>query len=79
MESSSVMNLIITTASKALARHLVEKFASVGFVDTPAGKKAPLRVIELDGNGRTGVALKSTYPTAVQTVSAFSLSPTSLL
>lgn len=62
LESSQAVNLVITTASKALARHLVEKFSSVGPVDTPMGKKAPLRVIELDGNGRTGVTMTNAYP-----------------
>lgn len=62
LESSQAVNLVITTASKALARHLVEKFSSVGPIDTPIGKKAPLRVIELDGNGRTGVTMTNAYP-----------------
>lgn len=62
MESSTTLNLVITTASKALARHLIEKFSSVGLVDTPAGKAAPLRVLELDGNGRTGVVKRNAFP-----------------
>ncbi len=62
MESSSTLNLVITTASKSLARHLIEKFSSVDPVDTPAGKSVPLRVLELDGNGRTGVAMRTAYP-----------------
>ncbi|MBR1325705.1 AAA family ATPase [Bradyrhizobium ottawaense] len=62
MESSSAMNLVLTTASKALARHLIEKFSSAGAVETPAGKRVPLRVVELDGNGRTGVVMRNVYP-----------------
>lgn len=62
MESSSVVNLVITTASKAFARHMIEKFSRVGEVETPEGKTSPLRVIELDGNGRTGVTIRNVYP-----------------
>lgn len=62
MESSAAVNLVITTASKALARHLIEKFSSIGLVDTPGGKTAPLRVLELDGNGRTGVVMNNVFP-----------------
>ncbi len=62
LESSRSLNLVITTASKPLARHIVEKFARVGPVETPGGRVAPLRVIELDGNGRTGVTLQTVYP-----------------
>lgn len=62
MESSSTVNLIITTASKSLARHLIEKFLAVGPVETPGGRAPPLRVIELDGNGRSGVEMRDAYP-----------------
>jgi len=62
MESSPTVNLVITTASKALARHLIEKFSAVGPVETPAGRTVPLRVLELDGNGRTGVIMRNAYP-----------------
>lgn len=62
MESSAVVNLVITTASKALARHLIEKFAYVGRVETPEGQAHPLRVLELDGNGRTGVVMRNAFP-----------------
>ncbi|MBS0961416.1 AAA family ATPase [Acetobacter thailandicus] len=63
LESSQSLNLVITTSSKPLARHLIEKFGRVGPVETPAGRVRPLRVIELDGNGRTGVTLTTVYPT----------------
>ncbi|MCY1669587.1 AAA family ATPase [Novosphingobium sp. SL115] len=61
LENSMSLNLVVTTASKPLARHLIEKFGRVGPVDTPGGRAAPLRVIELDGNGRTGVRLQTVY------------------
>lgn len=63
LESGSRMNLVITTASKALARHLIEKFSAVEPLVTPQGRARPLRVIELDGNGRTGVVMRNVYPT----------------
>ncbi|MGO6787585.1 AAA family ATPase [Rhizobium ruizarguesonis] len=62
LESSRSLNLVITTASKPLARHLIEKFGRVAPVETTEGRVAPLRVIELDGNGRTGITSKSVYP-----------------
>jgi DNA repair exonuclease SbcCD ATPase subunit len=65
MQSSSVVNLVITTASKAFARHMIEKFSRVDEVETPEGKTSPLRVIELDGNGRTGVTKRNVYPQPV--------------
>lgn len=62
LEGSQSLNLVITTSSRALARHLIEKFAGISTVPTPSGKVHPLRVIELDGNGRSGVRLASVYP-----------------
>ena len=62
LEESRAMNLVITTASRALARHLIEKFADIGAVETPEGLMQPLRVIELDGNSRSGVQLQNIYP-----------------
>lgn len=62
LESSQSLNLVITTSSRALARHLIEKFAGVGPVETPVGRVPPLKVLELDGNGRTGVRLNTIYP-----------------
>jgi DNA repair protein SbcC/Rad50 len=63
MESGERLNLVVTTASKALARHLVEKFVNVRPFGLDASVK-PLRVIELDGNGRTGITMTHVYPTA---------------
>ncbi|HVB78906.1 MAG TPA: AAA family ATPase [Candidatus Binataceae bacterium] len=62
LEGSRSLNLVITTSSRSLARHLIEKFAGIRTVATPFGAIHPLRVIELDGNGRSGVQLSSVYP-----------------
>lgn len=62
LDSSRLLNLVITTSSRALARHLIEKFAGIGPVETPAGFLHPLRVLELDGNGRSGVSMRTIYP-----------------
>lgn len=63
LESSKSLNLVVTTASRPLLRHFVEKFSQLAFVETPSGLVPPLRVLELDGNGRTGISLRSVYPT----------------
>jgi DNA repair exonuclease SbcCD ATPase subunit len=62
LEGSRSLNLVITTSSRALARHLIEKFAGIATVETPNGPVHPLRVLELDGNGRSGVAVRKVYP-----------------
>ncbi len=62
LESSSSLNLVITTSSRALARHLIEKFSGVDLVETPNGRQPPLRILELDGNGRSGIRLSTVYP-----------------
>jgi DNA repair exonuclease SbcCD ATPase subunit len=62
LEGSQSLNLVITTSSRSLARHLVEKFTGIRTVETPNGPLHPLRVIELDGNGRSGVQLSNIYP-----------------
>jgi exonuclease SbcC len=62
MENSNSLNLVITTASKSLARHLIEKFSSIDLVETPDGRTKPLRVVEMDGNSRAGVTMRSVYP-----------------
>lgn len=59
VENASTLNLVITTASRNVARHMVEKFGSVP--DTSEGLPM-LRVIELVGNGRTGVSKLQAYP-----------------
>ncbi|MCT8003793.1 hypothetical protein NZL82_18120, partial [Sphingomonas sanguinis] len=62
LEESRSVNLVITTSSRALARHLIEKFAGIDTVETAEGPVRPLSVIELDGNSRSGVELKNIYP-----------------
>lgn len=62
LEESRSVNLVITTSSRALARHLIEKFASIDTVESAEGPVRPLSVIELDGNSRSGVELKNIYP-----------------
>lgn len=61
VENASTLNLVITTASRNVARHMVEKFGSVP--DTSESLPM-LRVIELVGNGRTGVSKLQAYPRA---------------
>lgn len=62
LENSQTLNLVITTSSRALARHLIEKFSGIGPLETPFGSAPPLRVLELDGNGRAGVRIGTSYP-----------------
>ncbi|MBZ9765516.1 AAA family ATPase [Mesorhizobium sp. CA6] len=58
-EGSGRIRLVITTASRSLARHMVEKFGAVA----PDSTKEPtMRVIELTGNGRLGVRQQQVYP-----------------
>lgn len=58
-EGGGRIRLVITTASRSLARHMVEKFGAVG----PDSTKDPaMRVIELTGNGRLGVRQQQVYP-----------------
>jgi hypothetical protein len=62
LEGSQSLNLVVTTSSRSLARHLMEKFAGAKAVPSPLGADPPLRVIELDGNGGSGVQLNCVYP-----------------
>jgi DNA repair exonuclease SbcCD ATPase subunit len=58
-EGGGRIRLVITTASRSLARHMVEKFGAIG----PNSTKDPaMRVIELTGNGRLGVRQQQVYP-----------------
>lgn len=58
-EGGGRIRLVITTASRSLARHMVEKFGAFG---PDLGKDPPMRVIELTGNGRLGVRQQQVYP-----------------
>lgn len=58
MEGQGRVRLVITTASRSLARHMVEKFAPLASIE---GQPA-LRVVELSGNGRFGVKSAQVYP-----------------
>ncbi|WP_194287554.1 AAA family ATPase [Agrobacterium sp. ICMP 6402] len=58
-ESGGRTRLVITTASRSLARHMVEKFDAVG---SEAATNPIMRVIELNGNGRLGVTRQQVYP-----------------
>jgi len=62
LEHHAALNLVITTSSRALARHMIEKFAAVSPIETPRGAIPSLRVLEMDGNGRDGVAVRQAYP-----------------
>lgn len=61
LEGAGRVRLVITTASRSFARHMVEKFGAVAprSVDHPA-----MRVIELIGNGRVGVTQAQVFPLA---------------
>lgn len=58
-EGRGRIRLVITTASRSLARHMVEKFGTVGPDSTT---DTAMRVIELTGNGRLGVRQQQVYP-----------------
>ncbi len=62
LEKTNALSMVVTTASRSLARHLVEKFSHVGLVDGVYGQVPPLRVVELTGNARTGVTRQIVYP-----------------
>jgi len=51
------MNLVVTTASRSLMRHLVEKFANLSGSDG----RPLMKVIELLGNSRVGVTASSKW------------------
>lgn len=62
LENQASLNLVITTSSRALARHMIEKFGSVGPITMANGEVPALRVLEMDGNGRDGVAVRQAFP-----------------
>ena len=59
IEGGGRVRLVITTSSRSLARHMVEKFSAAGSDDP---KNPAMRVIELTGNGRLGVSQQQIYP-----------------
>ncbi len=59
LEGGGNVRLVITTASRSLARHMIEKF---GAIAAPREAHPTLRVIELRGNGRLGVTQTQVFP-----------------
>ena len=56
LESHSRLSIVLTTASKPVLRHIVEKFARVGRKESGSSKETPiLKVISLEGNPRSGI------------------------
>ncbi len=62
LEHHPALNLVITTSSRTLARHMIEKFAAVSPIDASDEGTPPLRVLEMEGNGRDGVEVRQAYP-----------------
>ena len=64
IECQTDMNLVITTANRNFARHMIEKFSRLTN-SKKLGENVPmLRVIELAGNARSGVSSASVFPPA---------------
>jgi hypothetical protein len=60
LESQSKLSIVLTTASKPVLRHIVEKFARVGHIEAGSSKENPLlKVIDLEGNPRSGIRVVS--------------------
>ena len=61
LEQKSQLSFVLTTASKPVLRHMVEKFAQIGVIasgNIGVSQEGPtLRVLGLDGNPRTGISL----------------------
>ena len=62
IECQAQMNLVITTANRNFARHMIEKFSRVRSSKTRDENVPMLRVIELVGNARTGVVSNFVFP-----------------
>jgi len=62
VQSHATMNLVITTANRAFARHMIEKFSRLGSVRLREEDVPMLRVLELAGNVRSGVGLNVVFP-----------------
>jgi len=61
LENGDRLNLVVTTSSKSLTRHLIQKFSAVDRFVTPHGRVSPLTVYGLEGNALTGVGAKKIY------------------
>jgi len=61
IENGSRINLVVTTSSKILTRHMIQKFSSVGKIQSQEGTVNPLTVYALEGNALTGVVSKRIY------------------
>lgn len=64
LDSHGAVRLIVTTASRQFATHIVEKFQRVPSSKTLNGNVPALRLIELRGNARTGVEAVNQFPIA---------------
>lgn len=62
IEGSESLNLVVTTASRAVARHLAEKFARVSQLTSESGLSPALRIVELRGNARAGIEKVDVVP-----------------
>lgn len=60
LEQHSRVQFVVTTASRSLMRHLIEKFQQVPAVHRHDQAIARLEIIELEGNARTGVHISHT-------------------
>lgn len=60
LEENRNLSLVITTANRPVLRHMVEKFALAASADRNERTARIMRVIELEGNPRVGVSVKTT-------------------
>ncbi|KMN06649.1 AAA family ATPase [Pseudomonas helleri] len=61
LENGKKLNLVVTTSSKGLARHMIQKFSSVKNIELYGARVSPLTVYSLEGNPKTGVTAKKIY------------------
>jgi hypothetical protein len=62
ISGSESVNFVVTTSSRSMTRHMIEKFDRVEGRATDGGPVPALRVYELLGNGRDGVEKIELYP-----------------
>jgi energy-coupling factor transporter ATP-binding protein EcfA2 len=65
LEGHGLVSLVITTASRMVARHLIEKFSRLSDDEGGPGALPTLRVIEIRGNGRYGLEKIDVFPAAL--------------